>query len=65
MLLVWGSSIRILESVGHYEFHLVFQDGKMITREFINFKELNTGLILGMDFITDRALTILRYRREF
>ena len=59
MLIVRGASNQILESVGHYDFNLVFQDGKTGMQEFIVFKELNTGLILGMDFITDHALTFL------
>ena len=65
MLLVRGVSNRILELVGHCDFNLVFQDSKTATQEFIVFMELNTGLILRMDFITNHALTYLPTLREF
>ena len=64
-MLVWGASNPIQESVCHYNFNLEFQDGKTATQKFIVFKELNTWLILGMDFITNHALTFLPTQWEF
>ena len=65
MLLVQGALNCVLESVVHYDFQLLFKEGKTMIQEFAVFKELNTGLILGMDFITDHTLTILPTRHEF
>ena len=41
-----------------------FKD-KNVTQQVTVFRELNSGMILGMDFITDHKLTFLPTRREF
>ena len=63
-VLAKGANNRVLEAIGSYDFELKFKDRSVIQQVTV-FRELNSGLILGMDFITDHKLTFLPTRREF
>ena len=64
-LRVKGASGRVLESTGTYDLELSFQDKKKVIQRVMVFKELNAGMILGMDLITDHALTYLPSQKKF
>ncbi len=59
-----GAGNRLLEAVGTYDFDLGFKD-RTVSQQITVFRELNSGVILGMDLITDHQLTFLPSRREF
>ena len=53
-----GAGNRLLEAVGTYDFDLGFKD-RTVSQQITVFRELNSGVILGMDLITDHQLTFL------
>ena len=59
-----GASNRVLEAVGTYDFDLKFKD-HTVKQQMTVFQELNSVMILGMDFITNPKLTFLPTRQEF